>query len=157
MSKTQRSLGVGDVIQSKEFQYGFLEPPSYGSRQFPGVIMAGVTNILDEERIDEDRRVSLAAKTGKVSPKVIRNKNYRNDPSRKTAQFIVVEKSEYSSSDEDGSCNADVVVIQRLSPNGRYDEKGELLWFYTNGSISASNYIELDQIKVVRKMKRIFV
>jgi len=152
-----RKLKVGDVIKSNRFRYGYLGdvegPPCSRLKR---IIMAGVTNVIDEERISEDKRVAMALRTGKKPPKIVRNSHYRNNKSRARSEFVVIEMGHYSSSGERGSCSADWILVQRLKQDGTFNLNGGLLWFYTNGDIAACNYIDQEEITIVRQMEHSF-
>lgn len=99
---------------------------------------------------DFDGNVASGSDVDKYVGRAVRNKEFQ------TAKFVVTHKSRYDSVGERGEAHAEVIVMQLLRKNGKYNPNGTVVWFYTNGSISAVNYVDENQIKTVRKMKPSF-
>ena len=97
-----------------------------------------------------DRNVALGGNVDKYVGSTVHNEDLQK------AEFVVTHKSRYDSVGDRGEAHAEIIVIQKLHKNGKYNPKGMVVWFYTNGLISAVNYVDESQIKVIRRLKQSF-
>lgn len=155
MTKSKEFPKVGDVITSKKFAYGYRYDETGDL-----VYVDGRTKKQPiTEYISEEKRVALAAKTGKIPPKTRTYDRGAYDKSRASALFVV-EKADLKSGGyghgihdayPDGWC----VRARRLKDNGTYNPTGEVIEFYTSGCFN--NQLDPKDIKVIKKMKMGFI
>ncbi|MDP3697760.1 MAG: hypothetical protein Q8R55_07175 [Candidatus Taylorbacteria bacterium] len=80
------------------------------------------------------------------------------DDTRSDAKFVIIEISSDSTNDSGpygGSANTEIVKAQRLHRNGRFDKKGEVIFFYWN--YNGHYPFVVEDLKIVGDMKRVFV
>lgn len=74
-------------------------------------------------------------------------------------EYVVVDTDDTGGSHGHGDhfyhASGQHVVAQRLAPDGKYDENGQIVSFYQRGPFKA--LIEPNEIAPIRKMRRIFV
>ena len=76
----------------------------------------------------------------------------RYDDSRSEAEFVIEKAEAQYSGDNNQFFNGYEFIARRLSVDGSYDPKGELIQFYMMGGCD-----EIEEIRLLRKMQSIFV
>lgn len=141
---------VGDVIMSKKFAGGEYRGDSKKVIDVDGDIRPHISS----RYLSEDERVTMAAKTGKIPPKLVETDRSAYDPSRATAKFVV-ESAKFSGGSPPGTHDPFPdgwhIKARRLNKNGTYSPKGELICFYMTGSFIG--LIEPKDVEIVGKMK----
>ncbi|HSV94761.1 MAG TPA: hypothetical protein VLH94_02180 [Spirochaetia bacterium] len=156
MSKP-RLPSFGDVIVSERFKYGHLnydgKPPIQVGQNSPKCL---VSRFLTDEEIDEIK------KAGKKPPKMIEEDLGVPDPSRATAEFVVINNNMQGGGTGMGVIyghNDDYpdgwhIVAKRLK-DGKWDPEGEEIAFYMTGSFI--DMIFLNEVKIVRHMAMSYI
>lgn len=145
MNKKNNLPDAGDVIMSPKFAFGYYET----DRKI--IYIDGVTKkYMLESNISEKDRVAMAAKSGKIPPKVRVEDYGAYDESRAQAKFVVE-----NAAMEGGERGRDYypdgwrIVARRLKGDGTYDPKGEVISFYMSGSFSCK--LEPGDVQIVEK------
>lgn len=152
---TKNLPDVGDIITSSKFAYGYYEREDKKLITIDGTTKKHPVTSY----VNEDERVSLAAKSGKVPPKTRTVELGAYDVSRAKAKFVV-EKANMQGGGT-GHGPGDVypdgwhVVARRLNDNGTYDQNGELIQFYMSGCFICM--VEPKNVRIVGKMQLRFV
>lgn len=148
---TKNLPNMGDIITSPKFAFGY-----YDDEDKKFITVDGTTT----ERpvtyfVGEDGRVALAAQSGKIPPKKRTVELGANDPSRATAKFVVETANMQGGSHGFGDDYPDGwhVRARRLSEDGSYDPKGEVIRFYMSGGFTCV----VNDVKIVGKMQMRFV
>lgn len=144
---------VGDVITSPKFALGY-----YMEEDRALIAVDGTTKHYHVEHdLDEEERVALAAKTGSVPPKTRTVDHGAYDLSRATARFVVEAANNQGGGMDRSSVVSDGwhVRARRLSGDGSYDPKGEVICFYQTGGFT--NKVEPEDVVVVSTMQMRFV
>lgn len=143
---------VGDIITSRLFAYGYYQRDSNKKL----IIVDGTTTSHPEtSHIDEDERVSIAARTGEIPLKTRTVELGAYDPSRAEAKFVI--EAAKMQGGGTGHGPGDVfpdgwnVKARRLNNEGKYDPNGEVIEFYMSGSFT--NKIDPKDVQVVGKMR----
>lgn len=146
---------VGDVITSLKFAFGRYEDESKEI-----IVVDGKTKKWPVGyRVEEEERVALAARTGKIGPRTITVELGAYDLSRADAEFVV----EFSGmlrggiGDRDCFLNPDYWYIRarRLDVKGTYNPEGEVICFDMTGRSNC--VIEPEDVKIVGKKELRFV
>lgn len=140
----------GDVLVSKRFINGSHDMVDRKILH----VGADSPNDIMNENIPEDERIAMAAKTGKVPPKTRQINLGSSDPSRGTAKYVVISTGWGGASERDGIPDRWQVVAKRLDNNGRFDPKGEEIYFDV-GDIAAD--FKPGEINTVGQMQKIFI
>lgn len=154
---SNKDLLVGQVVTCSDF--------AAGKKSGDGTIGVGVEDgeikkITGKEKtwdwLDADERVKIAAKTGKDPGEKKTELLYDAfDKSRAKAEFVVIEVRVDSSSGSGGSSRTQLVFAQRLVSNGKYDLKGEIIFF--NWNFYGHFPFTVRNLKIVRKMERVLI
>lgn len=142
---------VGDVITSPKFAFGY-----YTNKDKEYVTVDGETESYPMQyRMDEEERVALAAKTGKIPPRNYVVELGAYDLTRASAKFVV-EMAKMDGGDRD-QCYPDGwhIKARRLNQDGKYNKTGEVIDFYMSGSFTC--IVLPENVKIASKMQATFV
>jgi TnpA family transposase len=145
----------GDVITSRKFAFGYYEDKKENI-----VTIDGKTRKRPViSYMDEDARLAVAAKTGKIPPETITEELGAYDASRITAKFVVEEAKLQGGGTAHGPGdiypNGWYVRARRLNKDKSYNPKGEVICFYMSGCFTC--IVELKDLQVIGKMRMKFV
>jgi hypothetical protein len=148
--KPGRLPQVDDIISSPKFAYGYRDSGK------TCICVDGTTTVRPVGRyMDEEDRVALAAKTGKIPPKYIQEETGLYDSTRGQARFIV----ETARSQGGGGCGQNdpipypdgwYVLARRLNDDGTFNPAGEVIAFYMTGNFTCM--VKPEDVKIVGEM-----
>ncbi len=145
----------GDIIVSSKFVFGY-----YNDEDKKFITVDGTTKKYPvTSYVDEDERLAVAAKSGRVPSKMRTVELGAYDSSRATAKFVVEEANMQGGGTGHGP--GDIypdgwhVQARRLNKDGSYNPKGEVICFYMSGCFTCM--VEPKDLQVVGKMQMRFV
>ena len=145
----------GDVIVSSKFAFGY-----YNDEDKKFITVDGTTRKHPVmSYADEDERLAVAAKSGKVPPKTGTVELGAYDSSRATAKFVVEDANMQGGGTGHGLGDTYPdgwhVQARRLNKDESYNPEGEVICFYMSGRSTCM--VEPKDLQIVGKMQMRFV
>ena len=153
--KTKNLPNKGDIIVSSKFAFGY-----YNNEDKKFITVDCTTKKYPVTfYVDEDERLAVAAKSGRVPPKMRTVELGAYDSSRATAKFVVEEANMQGGGTGHGPDDIYPdgwhVKARRLNKDGSYNPKGEAICFYMSGCFTCM--VKPKDLQVVGKMQMRFV